>query len=117
MTPDTSVASKELLPEVQEEHDQLLEQFRAKRSELPQEGTCYKDEVNGKQYLVSYVYTKSDENALVIIQDYELVFAELNILSKSLYLIATVVFLAALVLAFLVSRQLYQPIGHVFDFF
>lgn len=117
VTPDTSVASKELLPEVQEDHDQLLEQFRAKRSELPQEGTCYKDEVNGKQYLVSYVYTKSDENALVIIQDYELVFAELNILSKSLYLIATVVFLAALVLAFLVSRRLYQPIGNVFDFF
>lgn len=117
VTPDTSVASKELLPEVQEDHDQLLEQFRAKRSELPQEGTCYKDEVNGKQYLVSYVYTKSDENALVIIQDYELVFAELNILSKSLYLIATVVFLAALVLAFLVSRRLYQPIGNVFYFF
>lgn len=117
VTPDTSVASKELLPEVQEDHDQLLAQFRTKRSELPQEGTCYKDEVNGKQYLVSYVYTESDENALVIIQDYELVFAELNVLSKTLYLIATAFFLAALVLAFLVSRRLYQPVGNVFDFF
>ena len=54
---------------------------------------------------------------MVIIQDYELVFAEQNVLSKTLYLIATAFFLAALVLAFLVSRRLYQPVGNVFDFF
>lgn len=117
VTEDTSVASREALPDVEEAHMLLLDQFRQKRAELPADGGCYTDEANGARYLVSYVYAVEEEDALVIIQDYDQVFAELNAMSRSFLLLTSAFLLAAILLALLVSRRLYQPINSVFDFF
>lgn len=117
VTRTADVASRPQMPEVQQAHDQLLERFRAKQASLDAESGTYTDEVQGKQYLMSYTHTVSQEDALVIIQDYDAVFANLDLLARSFLLISVVFLLFALGLAVLISRQLYRPIDNMLGFF
>ena len=116
VTQDAYISSKKLAPELEQAHAQLIDQFRQKRDELPLDGSCYQDKVNGQKYLLTYVNTKWDGTSLVIIQDYDTVFAELNTLSHRFYLIIGIFMFLAVLLAFFISQQLYKPINSVYDF-
>lgn len=115
VTMETHIASKVLAPEVSASHEQLLDQFRAQKDDLPLSGSCYQDTVDGKEYLLSYIHTREGSASLVIIQDYDQVFAELNSLKTSFYLFFAVFTVAALVLVVLITRFLYKPIDSIFS--
>ena len=117
VTDDAIIASKLLSQEITQSHTALIEAFRQQRQELPAEGSCYEDSINGDRYLVTYTHTANGTASLVIIQDYDLVFQEIKSLTNRFTIITIVLLLVSVVFAFFVSQQLYKPINNMYNLF
>lgn len=117
VTNNAHIASKVLSPEVTQAHEQLLESFRKQRGDLPLAGGFYSDTTDGKEYLISYINTTSNDASLVIIQDHDIVFSELTSLKTSFVVFFVIFLVIAIVLVLFIAQFLYKPVNTILDFF
>lgn len=100
-----------------EEYKAIIQEFLSKEkglSEKDEEGLgFYTASIGGAKYLVSYVNIGSHDNHILVVQEYEQVFAELNHLRKNFLICALVLLGASMLLIWILSKRIYRPINNL----
>lgn len=96
----------------QENHQQVLDTFWISSDVERDTLFCLKQiDLDGKIYLLSGVQVGVDEDWIILLQDYDIIFGALKQLRDSLICVAIVSGVVSVLLLLFVSARLYKPVG------
>lgn len=97
--------------EVPDAHQQLVKDYWEKQEGLSDEGICtFEQEYEGKRYIVSGIHLPNQSNAVVLVQDYDIIFADINHLKDDMLYIGLAFCVANLIMLLIVSKRIYSPV-------
>lgn len=92
-------------------HQYLMNNYWEKQNELSEDSICtFEDSYDGKRYIVSGIHLPNQNNAVVLVQDYDIIFADINQLKDDMLYIALAFCIADLIMLLVVSKRIYSPV-------
>ena len=102
--------------EILKVHEALIRDCSERRERNAGEKGFFVEKEGGGQYLVSYMELGSNGDCVVMIQDYEEIFADLIRMRNDFFLWSCVCAAVSVVMIFLLSRFIYRPVDTLVDF-
>ncbi len=97
--------------EISSAHQQLVKDYWEKQEDLSDESICtFEQEYEGKRYIVSGIHLPNQNNAVVLVQDYDVIFADIDQLKDDMLYIGLIFCIANLIMLLIVSKRIYSPV-------